>query len=366
MEWRTETFYNDSAKFVQLEIQDQKPVIAFSSDEGVLMYRRQVSNLPILDQYQEYTGGKNWEKQVVDSKGNTGSFLSMKKFDGNLGLAYQDSSIGDRQTFYTAREDGEWSRERVDWVGGTGLGNGMYTILTHFNDKPVVFSHTSEGRKLVKSTKTGGEWDNQVLETGVGWFMSADSCGSKIHLIYRARDSSGLFNGVYDGGWSSENISGTTNAATTVDAANCRFKAAYFNTGNQEITYRDNTGTEEVDDGKLSRISMEYTGIPKLSYRVYGEGLFYAEKNNGNWEKELVDNRTYAGEYNDLEINDGTIHLAYTQGDKVVYATYGDKGYRVLKSFANIISTVLALFTLSSALFFWRESVREFFLEFLS
>lgn len=365
--WRTYTVYNDSVKFVQIELQDQKPVIGFSSDEGTVMLQKKGSTLPVYSSFQKYMTGQNWRKQIIDESGNTGSYLSMKNLDGGMAFAYQDSSVGNEKLFYTTKNNDNWTRERIDWAAGTGLGTGMYAALTQMNGEPVIFYHTSQGRKFVKAERNEGSWNREVLETGVGWFTSADSCGSKVFVLYRDRNSDTLYKGEFDGSWNSENISGSTDSTTSIDATDCEFKAAYYNTENEKVVYRQSEQTETIGDGKLSRTSLVYQGYPKISYRIYGEGLMYAEKNETGWSTESIDNRTYAGGYNDLAVSEnGKKHIAYTQDDKVVYATYGTEGYRALNNYTGITSAVLVLITLISSTVFWREGIIETVSEFLS
>lgn len=342
--WRNTTLHDGEARFVQLEMVDGEPVVAFKSEEGLVMYEREGADLPLLESYPEYRGENEWERKVLDGNGTAGSYLSMKKIDGSLALAYQDSFIGDEKLYYLNRTGSGWNRELVDSIAGTGLSTGMYTSLTHLEGRPVIFYHTGEGDRFVRAEKQGGEWTRDVIAEDTGWFVSTDSCGDSIGMLYRNRDDQELNRGEYSSTWSREDFRGRTDASTAVDMTGCEFRAAFNDLDSRNVVYADAEGRETVGDGKLSRVSMDYSQGPRIAYYLKGEGLVYAERENGDWNTSVIDSRLYAGQYNDIAFKENP-GVAYTQSDKVVYAQYGYQGYGDIKMFADLISGVLMLLT---------------------
>lgn len=347
--WRTEKVYGGDASFVQLEINSGKPVAAFSTDSGIVVAEKRLSGFTWLHPVERYLGDTGWRLENVTEDENAGFYLSMKERNGQVYMAHQHSSLGDRKLGYTHRENGSWSTEEVDSSSGTGLEPGMYASLTWLRDDPIILYHTAEGDQFVKAERSNGSWDREVLGTGRGWYTSSDNCGKKAFFLYSSREEQSLYRGTITGeDWRSQKIDAETESSTSVDAGGCVFRAAYHSSGSGEVIYRSGGTEESVAEARLSRLSLDYREKPRISYYDHGTGLYYATRGNDEWSSKLVDgNRSYAGEYNELETySNGKPGIVYTTDSGVFYTEYrkdaGIELYHLLRSIA-VLTALLAL-----------------------
>lgn len=314
-EWRSEVVHEGNPDFVQLEIVNGEPRVAFSSDQGITLAKRKSG----------FLSEDSWKRTRVTNRSDSGFYLSMKEIDGKLAMAHQYSGLGNRKLGYTRKVNGSWETKEIDSQSGTGLEAGMYASLTHLNSDPVILYHTAENDQFTKARKSDGAWNKELLQRNTGQFISTDSCGEKVHAIYRSRENSSLHHGTLsDDGWVTEKLDGDTDAVTSVDATNCEFRGAFHNTLTGQVTYIENEKTEKVAPGKFSRLSLEKSEDLHISYYNYGRGLFHASRGRNGWSSQPVDTaREYAGERNDLDLyRNGDPAIAYTTDSQVVFTEY--------------------------------------------
>lgn len=341
-EWRSEIIHEGNPDFVQLEVVDGEPRIAFSSEQGIVLKERKSG----------FSSGASWDTTRVTEQADSGFYLSMSDIDGELAMAHQYSGLGDRKLGYTRKVNGSWETRQLDSSSGTGLGAGKYASLTHLEGDPVIFYHTSENDQFVKVRRSGGSWEREVLQRDTGQFISTDSCGGEVHVVYRSRENSSIHHGTLSGKeWDSERIEGDTDAATDVEASGCRFRGAFHNTQTGQVTYIEDGEIEEVAPGKFSRLSLEKAQNTQLSYYHYGRGLFYASRSDDGWVSQPIDlERDYAGERNDLDLyRNGDPAIAYTTDSQVVYTEYrkGDgSDLNLLLQVLTLLMTVPAVLSL--------------------
>lgn len=337
-QWQSEVLYDGDPDFVQLEMVNGEPKVAYTDNGITLMEKKGLF-------------GDQWQNTTVTESENSGFYLSMKEINGEIKFAHQYSGLGDRKLGYTRKVNESWETVELDSSSGTGLGAGMYSSLTHLNDEPVIFYHTAENDQFLKIQRINDSWEKELLQTDTGQFVSSDSCGNEAHVIYRSRENSSLQRGTYnENGWSSQTIEGDTDSATDVEAKGCSFTGAFHNTDTGQITYLGDE-TEEVAPGKFSRLSLEENDDTHLSYYRYGEGLFYGLRNQGQWEIQEIDTeRDYAGERNELELlNNGNPAIVYTTDSEVIYTEYSkvdDSGLNMLLILLTLIMAVPALLSL--------------------
>lgn len=337
-EWRSEVVYEGNPDFIQLEMVDGEPHVAFSSDSGISLLVKQKGIL----------SGNEWKRTNVTDREDSGFYLSVGKIDGELAMAHQYSGLGDRKLGYTRKVNGSWETRQLDSSSGTGLGSGKYASLTHLNGDPVIFYHTAEDDQFIKTERNNDSWEREVIERNTGQFISSDSCGEEAQVIYRSRENSSLHRGTLsESGWTDQRLEGDTDAATDVEASGCKFRGAFHNTLTGQVTYIED-GTEDVAPGKFSRLSLEKSDDVHLSYYRYGEGLFYASRDEEGWNSQPLDTeRNYAGERNDLELRqDGDPAVAYTTESQIIYTEYrkGDE------SELNLLLRVLTLIMMVPAI----------------
>jgi hypothetical protein len=362
-EWRTEVVYEgQNPSFVQIEMKEGVPAIAYTTDNGTYLAKSQRIGIPVLGDIHEYFFSPGWNKETINASSSSGGYLSMEKFSGKLAVAYKESDIGDSKLVYSEKRPEGWNTEVVDSIAGTGLGSGMYASLTSVDGDPVILYHTSQDNQFVKAERTEDKWNRKVLDTDEGWFISTDSCGEKAFAVYRSRESEVLRKAVIDEqGFTSQNLSYKTNSQTAVDATDCTFRAGVYSSPEQEVVYLDGERSERVGDGRYSSVSMGYQENPKLTYYVQGEGLIYSErKPNKEWSEKLLDGDAveYAGQYNDLELtSSGKPVVAYTTSSELKMATKDVRGYNLIRSiFVALISILLPL-----SVFFGIRSDEDYF-----
>lgn len=308
--WSHETVAEDSDRFVDLELDEEDMYIMYRSAEGLELLNKGRGFLASLND--------GWNRENVE-EGNTGSYLDLELSQDGLSAVYQRPEVGNASLVYAEKEE-DWRKEVVDSASGSGLGAGMYAALTSYRNSPLVFYHVEQGDRMYYALKQGESWKREQIGEDTGWHTSADSCGEKTFVFYRNVNNRALKLGSFDGSFSSEDVNGTTNGMTDIEARDCNPILAYQDYDEGDIYYIDEE-KESVAEGKLSRVSM---AGERLAFNRKGDGLFYSERTEDGWNTTSLDTSPAAGRYVDIEY-DGKPRIAYTRGSELVYATQKDE-----------------------------------------
>ncbi|MFB6245394.1 MAG: hypothetical protein ABEJ03_03545 [Candidatus Nanohaloarchaea archaeon] len=296
-------------RFFDVESSDGTVYVAYrnSTDGGVRVASRSAANL--------FSSVSGWSSETVSDVPGSGAYLSLEMVEGEPAVAYQVAETGNERVVYAERNGGNWSVEQVEGVTGGGVNVGMYTSLTSWKGKPLLFYH-SPTRGLKSALKTEEGWEKHEFGKELGWFTATASCGEEAFAAFRGRESKQLRLATYDGSWNVENISGKVKSSISLTQEGCEPAVSYL--GQDEVLkYYSGGKTRNITQSSYSDVSVEGE---KVSFYRYGEGVYFGSWNGTSWEKEELRRYQNASRYNRFESDSaGNLHVLYVNDGALVH-----------------------------------------------
>ena len=279
-----------------------------------------------------YWDGTQWIIETVYSMGDAGRYVSLK-LDAN-GRAHV-SFLSGTDLGYANNTSGSWvTQPNVDVPGTTG----WYTSLALKDGLcPRISYYDLTNTALKYASLEGGTWVKTVVDNSAddGQYSSLalDSQGYP-HISYFDASSQDLKHAWWDGSvWENETVDSDGNVgmytSIAIDTASGRIHVSYTNgTGVYKLKHAVKEGstwtTETVDAGPdvglHTSIALDPSGLPRISYYDFGNGMLKLATSNGlTWTTETVDDGGYVndvGQYTSLGIDSyGNPQIAYWDFD---------------------------------------------------
>ncbi|MEO0180284.1 MAG: hypothetical protein ABIM74_00870 [candidate division WOR-3 bacterium] len=304
---RVDTIGSASGGYVSVDLDSQdRPCISYSYwIDGVNS-----------DLKYAYWNGSSWQRQTVDTVGNTlWTSLALNSLDRPC-IAYSDNGYSIIQ--YAYWNGSAWVLQQVDILGI------CTSLALDSQDRPHIayYSFGASARDLKYAYWNGSSWQTQKVDTAgsVGlWTSIAIDSQDRPHISY------------YDS-----------------SAAKRDLKYAYWNGSSWQIQTVDTAG----DVGRYTSLALDSQDRPHIAYYdVTNQRLKYAVWNGSSWTIEVADPNTWAGYWmtdRSLQVgSDDCPRIAYYRSGDLYYAHRGCPPLEIGESSGPKENSIVMLSTVS-------------------
>lgn len=305
-----EEFTDDWGQWMSMAaLPDGRPAISY--------YNRTRGGLSLACGSFDDDGAVTWEHEPIDGftneegldVGDRGLYTSLAIApDGHIWVAYRDNTLSTLRVANRAAGAAEWTTNMAEAGGGASPSVGMFASLALNASSQPVIAHYDEGKGQLRVVRgDGATFTGEVVDEGED--RAADTASgteaedADVGMFARLRIVSGVEYIAY------------------YDAANGQLKLAWGGSGNYTVEVVDDGG---VPDGSSLPASEDVGQWPDLmvvdgkihiAYQdVDNQDLRYASGTPGAWDIEVIDSGDYVGADTALFLSGTSPAIAYFDG----------------------------------------------------